>query len=258
VLLPHLNGHPMTLGRWPEGVEGRGFYQSNCPNGAPEWIPQVAVGGVGYCLLEEPAALAWAGNLGVLELHPLHQSLERPGAAGALIFDLDPGAPAGLIACCDVALLLRARLARDGIQAFVKTSAAKGLHLFAPLDASETFERTKAYARSLASELRASHPSLVVDRMARSERSGKVFVDWGQNDANKSTIAPYSLRATSRPGVSMPLQWEEVERASAQRSGRGLWFAPAEALARVERLGDLFLPVLRGGRRLPQDDDLRL
>jgi bifunctional non-homologous end joining protein LigD len=253
VLLPHLARHPMMLGRWPDGVEGRGFYQSNCPKGAPEWISQVDVGGVRYCLLEEPAALAWAGNLGVLELHPLHQSADRPGAAVFLGFDLDPGPPAGLLECCDVALLVRERLARDGLQAFVKTSAAKGLHVVAPLDGSDSFERTKAYARAVAAELTAAHPGLVVDRMARSERAGRVFVDWGQNDANKSTIAPYSLRATSRPGVSMPLRWEEVKRAAHARSARGLWFAPAEAIRRLGEVGDLFQPVLGGGQRLPRD-----
>ncbi|MFL5416710.1 MAG: non-homologous end-joining DNA ligase [Myxococcales bacterium] len=250
VLLPHLARHPVTLGRWPEGVEGRGFYQSNCPKGAPDWIPTVDVGGASYCLLEEPAALSWAANLGTLEVHPLHLHVDRPGAKAA-IFDLDPGPPAGLLECCDVALLLRERLARDGLAALVKTSAAKGLHLFAPLDGSDDFESVKAYARSIASELSVLHPSLVLARVARAERQGRVYVDWAQNDPKRSTIAPYSLRATSRPGVSMPLRWEEIERAAAQRSVRGLWFDPAAALARLESLGDLFAPALHGPNRLP-------
>lgn len=165
-LLPHLARHPVTLGRWPDGVEGRGFYQSNCPGGAPDWIPTVDVGGVGYCLLEEPGALAWAANLGTLELHPLHLFVDRPGA-GAVIFDLDPGPPAGLLECCDVALLLRERLLRDGLEALVKTSAAKGLHLFAPLDGSDDFENVKAYARSVATELSARQPALATARVAR-------------------------------------------------------------------------------------------
>jgi bifunctional non-homologous end joining protein LigD len=250
LLLPHLARHPVTLGRWPDGVDGRGFYQSNCPRGAPDWIPTVDVGGACYCLLEEPAALSWAANLGTLELHPLHLRVDRPGA-NAAIFDLDPGPPAGLLECCDVALLLRDRLARDGLPALVKTSAAKGLHLFAPLDGSDDFESVKAYARSIASELSVLHPSLVLARAARAERQGRVYVDWAQNDPKRSTIAPYSLRATSRPGVSMPLRWEEVERAAASRTPRGLWFDPAAALARLDSLGDLFATASHGQGRLP-------
>jgi len=252
LILPHLARHPMTLGRWPDGVEGRGFYQSNCPKGAPDWIPAVEVGGARYCLLEEPAALAWAANLGTLELHPLHLRVDRAGA-GAVVFDLDPGAPAGLLECCDVALLLRERLLRDELAAVVKTSAAKGLHVFAPLDGTEDFERVKAYARSVAAELGALHPSLVTAQVARAERTGRVYIDWAQNDPLRSTIAPYSLRATSRPGVSMPLRWDEIERASAGRSSRGLWFSPAAALARLGKDGDLFATLLRGERRLPPD-----
>jgi len=249
-LLPHLARHPVTLGRWPAGVDGRGFYQSNCPAGAPDWIPTADVAGVRYCLLEEPAALGWAANLATLEIHPLHLHLDRPGATAA-IFDLDPGPPAGLLECCDVALLLRERLARDGLEALVKTSAAKGLHLMSPLDGSDDFAPVKAYARSIATELAALHPALVVARVTREERKGRVYVDWGQNDAKRSTIAPYSLRATSRPGVSMPLRWEEIERAAAARTPRGLWFDPRSALARLDSLGDLFAPALHGEGRLP-------
>jgi bifunctional non-homologous end joining protein LigD len=251
LILPHLARHPVTLGRWPDGVDGRGFYQSNCPKGAPDWIRTVEIGEARYCLLEEPAALAWAANLATLEVHPLHVAIDRLDGAGAAIFDLDPGVPAGLLECCDVALLLRDRLRRDGLLPLVKTSAAKGLHLFAPLDGSDDFDRVKRYARSIATELSELHPSLVTARVNRSGRVGRVFVDWGQNDPRRSTIAPYSLRATARPGVSMPLRWDEVARASADRSARGLWFSPATALLRLESTGDLFATLLEGRGRLP-------
>jgi bifunctional non-homologous end joining protein LigD len=252
LILPHLARHPITLGRWPDGVDGRGFYQSNCPKGAPAFIPTAEVGGARYCFLEEPAALSWAANLATLEVHPLHLAIDRPEAARAAIFDLDPGAPAGLLECCDVALLLRDRLLHDGLLPVVKTSAAKGLHLFAPLDGSDDFDRVKRYARSIATELSELHPSLVTARVGRSGRAGRVFVDWGQNDPRRSTIAPYSLRATARPGVSMPLRWDEVARASADRSARGLWFNPAAALLRLETTGDLFAAMLDGRGRLPR------
>ncbi|TMB27800.1 MAG: ATP-dependent DNA ligase [Deltaproteobacteria bacterium] len=251
LLLPHLARHPIMLGRWPEGVDGRGFYQSNCPKGAPEWIATVEAGGARYCLLEEPAALVWAANLATLEIHPLHLSVDRPSAAGVVLFDLDPGEPAGLIECCDVALLLRERLARDGLAAFVKASAAKGLHLVAPLDGSDDFERAKAYARDVATELADVHPALVTAKVARNQRGGRIYVDWAQNDPLRSTIAPYSLRATSKPGVSMPLRWEEIERAAAERRARGLWFSPQAARERLETTGDLFATVLDAGGRLP-------
>ena len=254
-VLPHLARHPITLGRWPDGVDGRGFYQSNCPRGAPDWIPTIEVGGARYCLIEEPAALIWAANLATIELHPLHLCVERPQAAGSVVFDLDPGAPAGLLECCDVALLLRERLSRDGLTAVVKTSAAKGLHLVAPLDGSDDFERAKAYARAVATELGGAHPALVTAKVARNERAGRVYIDWAQNDPLRSTIAPYSLRATSRPGVSMPLRWEEIVRAAAERKPRGLWFSPQAALERLQTTGDLFAVALQGTARLPAAHD---
>jgi len=253
LLLPHLARHPVMLGRWPNGVDGRGFYQSNCPKGAPDFIATVEAGDARYCLIEDPAALLWAANLATLELHPLHIVVDRPSAALAVVFDLDPGAPAGLIECCDVALLLRERLARDGLSPLAKTSAASGLHLVVPLDGSDDFARAKAYARGVATELAAAHPALVTAKVARDERGGRIYVDWAQNDPLRSTIAPYSLRATSRPGVSMPLRWEEIERAAGERKAKGLWFSPEAARERLERMGDLFAGALEGGGRLPPD-----
>jgi bifunctional non-homologous end joining protein LigD len=240
-LLPHLAGRPVTLARFPDGVDGRGWYQTNCPAGRPDWlrVAHVVAAGTGeelqYCLIEEPAGLLWAANMGALEMHPFLATASRPDAALELVFDLDPGPPAGLLACCVVAMEVRAHLAALGLRAFVKTSGAKGMHVVVLLDGSETFARTKRFAREIAGRLARERPALVTDRMPRAERAGKVFIDWGQNDPSKSTIAPWSLRATRLPGVSMPLSWAEVEEALASGTASMLRFGPAEAVARLAR-----------------------
>jgi bifunctional non-homologous end joining protein LigD len=240
-LLPHLAGRPVTLARFPDGVEGRGWYQTNCPPGRPDWLRVARVPAattaedLHYCVIDEPAALVWAANMGSLELHPFLASASQPGAPLEMVFDLDPGAPAGLLACCVVAAGLRAQLDAAGLRAFAKTSGAKGLHVVVPLDGGGTFAQTKAFARQLARRLVEERPDLVTDRMPRAERAGKVFIDWGQNDPNKSTIAPWSLRATRLPGVSMPLSWAEIEEAIASGTASMLRFGPADALARLAR-----------------------
>jgi bifunctional non-homologous end joining protein LigD len=253
ILLPHLRGRAITLGRFPDGVFAPGWYQTNCPPGRPEWMEIVEVQGKGgqrlrYCRIEELAALVWAANTGAIELHPFLAHASLPDAPRALVLDLDPGAPAGLRECCSVALAARERLDALGLRSIPKTSGAKGLHVYVPLDATQTFAETKSFARELASELRHALRDLVVDRMALRERAGKVFLDWGQNDANKSTVAPYSLRAAPVPTASTPLLWEEVERADPA----ALRFGPAEVLERLGRLGDLFAPALDGNQRLPR------
>jgi bifunctional non-homologous end joining protein LigD len=247
VLLPHLSGRPVTLARFPSGVESPGWYQTNCPGGHPEWIRVAAVAGrsgqtLRYSLIDEPAALLWAANLGTLEFHPLLARADRPDAPLSLVFDLDPGLPARLADCCSVALRLRDRLERDGLRPTAKTSGAKGLHVLVALDGSGTFAQTKSFARAIARELAEAHPLAVTDRMARAQRPGKVFIDWGQNDPNKSTIAPYSLRATHWPGVSTPLAWEEVAQVAATGDESLVRFDPDEGLSRIERLGDLMAP----------------
>ncbi|MFL5309883.1 MAG: non-homologous end-joining DNA ligase [Myxococcales bacterium] len=256
-LLPHVAGRPVTLARFPDGVEGRGWYQTNCPPGSPGWlrIARVAASRGGedlrYCVLDEPAALLWAANTGALELHPLLALADRPAAPLGLVFDLDPGVPAGLLECCAVALALRERLDALGLGAVVKTSGAKGLHVLVPLDGTATFDRTKAFAREVAGALAQSSPRLVTDRMARAGRPGKVFIDWGQNDPNKSTIAPYSLRATRLPGVSMPLLWTEVEEATETADASRLRFGPADVLPRLLRHGDLAAAERRQSLAIP-------
>lgn len=246
-LLPHLAGRPLTLARFPDGVDGPGWYQSNC-RGSPPWLPVAELTGragqrLRYCLVNDLAALLWVANLGTIELHPFLADAARPDRPHALVFDLDPGPPAGVIECAVVALDLRDALAARGLAACAKTSGAKGLHLYVPLDGTATYAETKPFARAWAREAVARRPELVVDVMARAARGGRVFIDWGQNDPSKSTIAPYSLRATPRPGVSTPVGWDEVEVAARGLPER-LAFSPEDVLARVARDGDRFAPVL--------------
>ncbi len=253
-LLPHLAGRPVTLARFPDGVAGPGWYQLNCPAGRPEWlrvatVPSRGRGVLRYCLVDDAASLAWVANLGALELHPLLATADRPDAPRALVLDLDPGAPASLRECCAVALSLRDSLAAFGLRALPKTSGARGLHLFAPLDGAQSFAAAKGFARELAERLAARDPR-VAAAMPKADRAGKVLVDWRQNDANRSTIAPYSLRATRVPLASAPLRWAEVERAAA--GGELPRYAPRDLLARLEREGELFQPALELRQRLPK------
>lgn len=233
-MLPHLKGRPMTFARYPTGVEGRGWFQTNCPNGRPDWLPVREVAGKNgqqfqYALIEEPAAILWAANQGALEFHPAQQPY-------VLVFDLDPGEPAGLVECCEVALLLRERC---GTHAVVKTSGLAGMHVFVPRPG-ESFPALKQRARQLAEELAQEYPQRITAKMQRSLRPGKVFVDWGQNDETKSMAAAYSPRAAPFPFVSTPVAWAEVEEAVKKRDERALRFLPREVLARVENHGDLF------------------
>ena len=252
VLLPHLADRPVTLARFPEGVDRYGWYQTQCRG--PSWIPRRRVGTQDYCLLSDLPSLLWAANAGAIELHPLLSRGERVEQPTAVVFDLDPGPPAGLRECCAVALLLRERLAAAGLASFVKTSGSLGLHVLVPLNAPATFAAGKAFARGVATELAAELPDRVVWRPERSLRRGKVLVDWGQNAATRSLVAPYSLRAMPVPTVAAPLTWDEVERASGTASADDLVFPPAAVRERIERLGDPFRAVLELVQRLPDGD----
>jgi bifunctional non-homologous end joining protein LigD len=248
-LVPHLAGRPLTLGRWPGGVEGAGFAQTEC-RGAPPWLAtqpvQLGDGRVrNFCLVGDVSSLLWVANLGTIELHPFVAHGTAPAVPTAVVFDLDPGPPAGLSDCCEVALALHDVLAESDLQAFAKTSGSAGLHVYVPLNSPHTFEQTKSFARTTAERLAEELPNLVTAQLRKTARNGKVLVDWVQNDPARSTVAVYSLRAARRPGVSTPLAWDEVERRPP------LGFAPAEALERVERIGDLFAPVLELEQRLP-------
>lgn len=257
VLLPHLAGRPLTLKRYPDGVEGEFFYEKQRPSHAPEWVEHVRVpsgrrGHVDHVIAADLPTLVWLGNLADLELHP---SLARAGDIEhptVVAFDLDPGEPAGLVDCCEVALLLRGLFERLGLRCHAKTSGSKGMQVYLPLNRGEaTYEATKPFARKVAETLESRLPDLVVSRMTRSRRGGKVLVDWSQNDAHKTTVGVYSLRARDSPSVSTPLAWEEVEACREARDPELLRFSPGDVLERVARRGDLFAGVLSARQALP-------
>lgn len=258
VLLPHLRDRPLTLKRYPEGVDGEFFYEKRCPRYRPEWLRTEAVWSEGnqehirYCVVDDLASLVWVASIADLELHTplaLARAFEHPTT---LAFDLDPGPPADVVACCDVALLLRRLMGRLGLESFPKASGSKGLQVYVPLDGHATYDETKPFAHAVARLLERAHPGLVVERMTKSLRKGKVLVDWSQNDRNKTTVCVYSLRARPRPTVSTPLRWAEVERAARTRRADALVHEARDVLARVRKLGDLFAPVLSMRQRLPE------
>ena len=258
VLLPHLAGRPVTLIRYPDGVEGGHFYEKNCPSHRPEWMRTARLPAgdrssktIDYCLIEELPALIWVSQLAALELHPSLSRAERIERPTVLAFDLDPGPPATIVECCRVALLLRELFASFGLRCFPKTSGSKGMQVYVPLNTDVTYEATKPYARAVAQALERSDPDLVVSRMTKSARGGKVFVDWSQNTASKTTVAAYSLRAREAPTASTPLSWDEVSDAVDSGEPDDLRFEAADVLERVERDGDRFAPVLELEQELP-------
>jgi len=262
VLLPHLRDRALTLKRYPDGVEGGCFYEKRCPPHRPPWVrtATVRIGGgsqVDYCLANDLATLVWAANLADLELHVPLALAQDPLHPTVLVFDLDPGAPADLVSCGEVALLLARELEAAGLQGFAKVSGSKGLQVYVPLNAPQgrapLFDDTKTFARALAVRLERAHPDRVVSNMRKSLRTGKVFVDWSQNDAHKTTVCVYSLRARERPLVSMPVTWAEVTRMVRARDPSMLVFEAGAALRRVQAKGDLFAPVLRLSQRMPAD-----
>jgi len=248
VLLPHLRGRPLTLKRYPNGVEGQYFYEKRCPPHAPEWVSKGEMIGISFCLADDLPTLAWLANLADLELHPSLSRAEAPERPTTMVFDLDPGAPAGLRECTEVALLLRSTLAELGLECFPKTSGSKGMQVYVPLHSEVTYDHTKALARALARLLEKQHGKLVTSVMAKERRRGKVFIDWSQNDLHKTTVCVYSLRARERPTVSTPLLWEEVEAGDPD----ALVFESGEVLERVEEHGDLFGPVEELEQELPE------
>ena len=261
VLLPHLADRALTLKRYPDGVEGKSFFEKNSPSHRPDWVRVVELPSPGstknrdtirYTVIDGLPALVWAANLATLELHT---PMWRVGPRGAvknpdlLVFDLDPGAPATVVECCQVALLVRERLADDGLVGYPKTSGSKGLQLYVPLDATRPWEDVHAYSRTVADGLASSSSGLVVSNMKRDLRGGKVLVDWSQNNGAKTTVSVYSLRARAHPTVSTPVSWDEVELTA--HGGDPLVFTAADVLERVEAMGDLFAPLLQAGQRLP-------
>ena len=249
VLLPHLAGRALTRKRYPNGVDGQPFFEKNAPRGTPEWVRVVTLASPGstkgresidYTVVDSLAALVWTANLASLELHT-HQWRVDSGAPDLVVFDLDPGPPATVVECCAVALLLRDVLRADGLDAVAKTSGSKGLQLYARAGDLASSDAASAYAKALAQRFEASHPELVVHRMTKALRPGKVLVDWSQNSAAKTTVSVYSLRARERPTVSTPVTWDEV---AACTSPDDLVFTSNDVLARVADHGDLFAPLL--------------
>jgi bifunctional non-homologous end joining protein LigD len=258
VMLPYLRGRAVTMRRFPDGVKSGTFYQKNCPDHRPPWVGTVRVESrvgeapVDHCLLDERAALLWAANLAALEIHVPMARAAKPDRPTAMVFDLDPGPPATLPDCIRIGLRLRDLLNRLGLECLPKTSGSKGLHVYVPLNTAVTFDQTKNVARAIATHVSEQEPKLVTVNMSKAQRPGKVFIDWSQNDVHKTTVCAYSLRATEEPRVSTPVTWKELEAALASKgSGKALNFSPAEVLKRVEKLGDLFLPVLKQRQVLP-------
>jgi bifunctional non-homologous end joining protein LigD len=256
VLLPHLRGRPMTLKRYPNGVAGPHFYDKHC-TGAPPWVEVAPVWSerrgedIRFCKLEDTASVLWSVNRGNLEMHPLLSVAPDPDTPTALVLDLDPGPPAGPLEAAAIALLARDMLRAVGLESWAKASGGSGVQVYAPLNSPVTYSQTKALARRVAEVLATRLPDRVVARAAKRERRGRVFVDWGQNDRHKSTVAAYSLRAKHPfPTVSAPLGWDELERAVAVGDAGALLLSPDAVLARVEADGDLFAPVLGCVQRL--------
>jgi bifunctional non-homologous end joining protein LigD len=248
VLLAHLEGRALTLKRYPNGVDAQFFYEKNAPSHRPEWVTTARVGSIDYVVVDHEATLVWLANLADLELHTSLAVAEDPERPTLVAFDLDPGPPATVVECCRVAELLRGMFEGLGLECFAKTSGSKGMQVYLPLNSEATFAQTKAFSKAVAELLAREEPGLVVARQTKSARTGKVLVDWGQNDVNKTTINVYSLRARARPTVSTAVTWDEVRAAKAPED---LTFEAADVLRRVDEHGDLFAPVLTLVQRLP-------
>jgi bifunctional non-homologous end joining protein LigD len=252
VLLPHLRDRPLTLKRYPNGVDAPHFYEKQCPSHAPEWVQTAPIGDIDFCLANDLPTLVWLANLADLELHT---SLAKAGTYDSptvIAFDLDPGPPATIVECAEVALELRMVFDHLGMEAFPKTSGSKGMQVYVPLNTPSSYDVTRPFARGLAELLERRRRDLVVSEMKKSVRAGKVFVDWSQNASFKTTVNVYSLRALAQPTVSTPLRWEEVEAATESRDPDGLVFTSADVLERVAEHGDLFAPVAELRQTVPE------
>ncbi len=257
-LLPHLAGRPLTMKRYPEGVDHPYFFEKNAPMHRPDWVKTAPIWSEGnrrtvnYILANDLSTLVWIANLASLELHPslsLAVYIETPTM---IVFDLDPGPPANIVQCAQVATWVRAIFDHFGLQSFPKTSGSKGMQIYVPLNTKTTYEETKPFAHAVARLLEEEHPEMVVSDMKKAVRANKIFVDWSQNDRHKTTIAVYSLRARERPTVSTPITWDEVEQTLKKKDAQRLVFEATDVLKRVEKMGDLFEPVLKLKQKLPQ------
>ncbi|MFD0556578.1 bifunctional non-homologous end joining protein LigD [Stackebrandtia endophytica] len=258
-LLPHLADRPVTRIRYPNGTSEMKFYEKNAPKGTPEWVRTENLPTPGsskgraftdFVVVERVATLAWLGNLAALELHTTQWKVEQkeePRHPDRLVADLDPGEGAGMAECVEVALILRDRLAQDGLTAYPKSSGKKGVHLCCPIAAEQTDGVVSDYARRVAYELSEEYGDLITANMRKIHRTGRVFIDWSQNNAAKTTVAPYSLRNLGSPTVSTPLTWDELQ------SGMDVAMPPETVVSRLESHGDLWAPLLEPGPRVPED-----
>jgi bifunctional non-homologous end joining protein LigD len=255
-MVPHLAGRPLTLRRYPNGVAEKSFFEKRCPNHRPDWVATAEVetseGPIDFCLCEDRATLVWVAQLAALELHPSLSLAKRMDNPTVVAFDLDPGPPADVVDCCRVALRLRELFANFGMESFPKTSGSKGLQVYVPLNGSARYEQTKPLAHAVAKLLEKQSPDEVVSKMKKELRTGKVFVDWSQNDRAKTTIGVYSLRARDHPTASTPVTWDEVEGTLESGRAEELRFEAREVLDRIAEHGDLFAPVLELKQELPE------
>ncbi|MGZ5553381.1 MAG: non-homologous end-joining DNA ligase [Chthoniobacterales bacterium] len=257
-ILPHLRDRPLTMKRYPEGVAGEHFYEKNAPKHTPSWIKTFPIpreeGGsdINYILCNDRATLLWAANLADIEKHVLLARVPEVNHPTSIVFDLDPGEPAGILDCAEIALHLKKLFAAWGLQVFVKVSGSKGLHLSVPLNGDAPYEVTQPFAKTVAELVAHELPKRVVSGMAKSIRAGKVFIDWSQNSDFKTTVCVYSMRAKgAEPLISMPVTWDELARAIKRKDAKHLSFTPAAAIKRIEKVGDLFAPVLKLKQRVP-------
>ncbi len=262
VLLPHLRDRPLTMKRYPNGVDGEFFYEKNCPAHRPSWVKTAKVWSEGnqrdmyYCLAQDLPTLVWAANLADLELHTSLARKKNVAQPTMMVFDLDPGPPADIVQCCQVGIWLRDLLTGIKLRSFAKTSGSKGLQVYVPLNTPATFDETKALSRALAELLEREHGDLVVSKMLKALRTGKVLVDWSQNDEHKTTVCVYSLRAKDEPTVSTAVTWEEVENCLKKKKAELLKFKSDQVIARVEKMNDLFAPVQELKQKLPRKWEL--
>jgi len=256
-VIPHLAGRALTRKRYPDGVEGEPFFEKNAPMHKPDWVKTAPIWSgrnrktIHYILANDLATLVWLANLAALELHPSLALADDITCPREMVFDLDPGPPANIVQCCQVGMWLRDIFEHFGLQSFPKTSGSKGLQIYVPLNTPTSYDATKLFSHALAQLLEHDHADLVLSEMSKQARTGKVFVDWSQNDEHKTTVAVYSLRARERPTVSTPVKWEEVERAFKKKDASLLVFEAAQTVARFDKMGDLFEPMLDLKQKLP-------
>jgi bifunctional non-homologous end joining protein LigD len=256
-ILPHLNNRALTLKRYPNGVEDKYFFEKRCPKYRPEWLKTAEVPygqkkQMTVCLVNNLETLIWIENLASIELHVPLCKAASPLTPDSVVFDLDPGENADLLDCAKVALMLKDLLAGMKLTGVVKTSGKKGLHMFVPLNSDKvTFDDTKNFSKAVAETLQKNYPELVTSKMDKTLRREKVFINWSQNDAAKTMVSVYSLRAGEKPTVSFPVEWKELKKFASQKDPDKLQVLHTEAVVKAKKNGDLFLELLDKKQRLP-------